>query len=65
MLGMMVGRGAGQQGLAAARRPDHQEVVPAGRRHLEGTLGVFLPLHVADVGAVIGRGGGQELGLLG
>ena len=57
--------GAGQQGLAAARRPDHQEVVPASRRHLKGALGVFLPLHVADVGTVISGGGCQELGLWG
>src|ERR1051325_9589845 len=37
------GDGAGRHGLAAPRGADHQDVVPAGRRHLEGALGVRLP----------------------
>ena len=34
--GQQAGQALGQHGLARARRAHHQEVVPTGRRHLEG-----------------------------
>src|SRR5881227_610395 len=43
---------AGQHRLAAPWWADHQDVVPAGRRHLEGALGVGLPFHLGEVDVV-------------
>ena len=44
------GKARGEHRLAGARRPDHQEIVPAGGRHLEHALGALLPLDVGEVG---------------
>ena len=44
-----------QHRLAAARRPDHQNVVPSGRRHRQGAFGVFLAAHVRKVHVVAPR----------
>ena len=41
---------AGQHGLPRAGRADHQKIMAAGRRHLQGTFGVLLPL---DLGKVV------------
>ena len=49
------GQARGQHRLAGARRADHQQVVAAGCGELEGALGGFLPLDVAQVGIVRGR----------
>ena len=39
-----------QHRLACARRPDHQEVMPAGGGHFERALGSLLALDVAQIG---------------
>ena len=38
-----------QHRLAGARRPDHQQIVPAGGRDLERTLGAFLAADVLEI----------------
>ena len=38
-----------EHGLAAAGRSDHEQVVTAGGRHLQGSLGVRLPLHLREI----------------
>ena len=43
------GQTLGQHALAGAGRPDQQHVVAARRRDLQGALGVFLPLHLAEI----------------
>jgi hypothetical protein len=43
--------GAGEERLAAARRPAHDNVVAARGRHFERALGVFLANHVAEIEA--------------
>ena len=52
----------GEHRLAAAGGACHQEIVPAGGRHLHGALDVLLPAHLCEVfpaGAVrVGEGGG-------
>ena len=45
----------GEQRLARARRPAHQQIVPAGRGDLERALGDFLPLDLGEVGTAVGR----------
>ena len=49
------GQPPGQHGLADAGRPDHQEVVTAGRRDLEGALGVVLAADIREVRDTVGR----------
>ena len=39
----------GQHRLSAAGRPDHDDVVPAGGRDLQGTLDVFLAFYIGKV----------------
>ena len=49
---------SGEQGLAGARRADHQQVVASGRRHLQRPLRGLLALDVGQVGigrAVVGQ----------
>ena len=53
-LGQYAWKAACQQALARARRPDHQQVVPAGRGNLERALGRLLSLHSPQVGPVLG-----------
>ena len=48
--GRMPGRRDGEHRLARARRPDHDQAVPAGCRDLERALRVRLSLHVLHVG---------------
>ena len=55
--------GAGEHGLARARRADHQEVVPAGRRDLEGPSGLRLSPHFGEVDASTPRGRGSPRSL--
>ena len=43
------GQAAGQHGLAAAGRPEEEQVVAARGRHLERPLGHLLPGHVGEV----------------
>ena len=58
--GFIVGHGgqygrqrARQQGLAAARRPAHDHVVPPGGGHLQSALNVFLALDIRQVGELM------------
>lgn len=57
----------GEQRLARARRPAHQQVMPARRRNLERASRRLLPLHLGEIGprhALVdhaGRGRGQQL----
>lgn len=46
--------------LARAGRPEHEEVVTAGRRHLEGTLSLVLARYVTEIEA-----GARCLGIVG
>jgi hypothetical protein len=39
----------GQHGLAAARRPQEQQVMPARGRNFHGPLGMFLPFDVRKI----------------
>ena len=55
------GDGPRQEGLAGTRRPDHEQVVPAGQGHLERPAGDGLTAHL---GQVHGRHAGHELGPL-
>ena len=50
----------GQHGLSRSRRPDHQQVVPPGGRHLEGMAAEGLPLHVGQIRRVGRRGTGAR-----
>ncbi len=43
------GQPRGEHRLAGAGRADHQQIVPAGRRDLQGALGALLALDVAQV----------------
>ena len=45
----MPGRQRGEQRLARARRPAHQQIVPARRGDLQRALGDFLPLDLREV----------------
>ena len=45
----------GQHGLARTRRPDHQDVVRAGRGHFQGALRHGLSAHVAEIRRRRGR----------
>ncbi len=45
-------RGAGEECLAGARRPDHDHVVPAGGRYLQRPLHVLLPADVPQIDAI-------------
>ena len=47
------GQSLGQHRLAAARRPDHDEVVATGSSHLKGALHAFLSAHIAEVKVVV------------
>ena len=47
--------GACQQRLTRSRRTRHQEVVPPGSRHLQGTLHMLLAPNVAEIGQAPGR----------
>ena len=46
------GQALRQHGLPRTRRPDHQEIVAAGRSDLQRALGALLALDVAQVGQV-------------
>jgi hypothetical protein len=48
--GQDTGQAGCHQRLARAGRPDHQQVVTAGRRDLQRALGRLLPLYLAQVG---------------
>ena len=50
------GSRARQHRLAGAGRPDHQQIVAAGRRDLERPLGALLALDVGEVGRVAAGG---------
>ncbi len=50
-LGQYARQAGGEQRLARAGRPDHQQIVAAGRRDLERALGRLLPFHLGEVGA--------------
>ncbi len=50
-IGQDAGQAGGEQRFARARRPDHQQVVAAGRRDLERALGDLLPLDLPEIGA--------------
>ena len=50
-LGQQAGEAPGEHRLARARRADQEEVVAAGRRHLERPLGRLLAAHLREVGA--------------
>ena len=52
------GEAFGQHRLARSRRPDHQHVVAAGRRHFQRPLGGGLAAHVAKVGNGMPAGSG-------
>ena len=56
-LGQDAGQARGEQALARARRPDHQQVVPARRGDLERALGGLLPLDLLEVGPARRRHG--------
>ena len=43
----------GQHRLASTWRPNHQQIVPAGRRHFERALGRFLAFDVGQVQGVL------------
>ena len=47
--------GARQQGLAGAWRPNHQDIMPAGRGHLQGALDVLLAFDLGKVGLHLDR----------
>ena len=47
------GNAFGQHGFARAGRPDHQDVVTAGRGHLNGAFGVELAFDVAKIHRVL------------
>jgi len=55
------GQAAGEHRLARARRPEKEEVVPAGGRHFEGPFGRLLASHLREIGAV-GPGASGEQG---
>jgi hypothetical protein len=56
-------REAGRQhGLARAGRSDQEEMVTAGRGHLEGALGRLLPAHVLEVHGEVLQLAQQRLG---
>ena len=48
------GQAAGEHGLARARRPDHEQIVPSAGGDFEGALGVILAAHVRKVNPVVG-----------
>ena len=52
--GQYAGKAARHQRFAGSRRADHQQIVPARRRDLQGALGGFLSLHLLEIGE--GRG---------
>ncbi len=43
------GQRARQQGLARAGRPDHEQVVPAGRGHFQSALDVLLTFDFLEI----------------
>ena len=49
--GRRPGQAAGEHGLARARRAEEEQVVAAGRGHLERPLGRLLAPHLGEVGA--------------
>ena len=54
------GSRAGAWPASSCREPgraDHQHVVPAGRRHLQGALGALLAAHIGEVDGVVRAGG--------
>ena len=55
-------RTLGHHRLARPRRPDEQQVVAPGRGDLQGPLGAFLALHVAQVGRRLVVEHGARLG---
>ncbi len=48
-VGQNGGHPPGEHGFAAAGRADHQQIVTAGRGHLEGALGVLLPAYLGEI----------------
>ena len=63
--GQQAGQALGQHGLARSRRAHHQQVVPAGGRHLEGVATEGLAPDVGQIGDVGRRRGGVRGGMAG
>lgn len=51
------GNTAGDHGLSGTGRTDHQEIMGSSRCHFQGTFGVFLPLYLAEILAVLAAAG--------
>ena len=49
------GQALRQHRFAGPRRADHQQIMPAGRRHLQRPLGGFLPLDIGEIEGMDGK----------